>query len=590
MSSSHAHPGHPLRRPGAGLAVALLAVLAAAPAAFAAGGHAHPAVPGGDADVPAPAAAAEAASDGRLAPLLEGMGDLRFPISSDVPLAQRYFDQGLVLAYGFNHAEAERSFREAARRDPDCAICWWGAALVLGPNINAPMDPNDAPRAWSALHTARELAARNGGADERERTYIEALSARYAEEPPEDRSGLDLAYAGAMREVARRFPGDLDAQVLFAEALMDTMPWDYWREDGSPKPATEEVLAALDSVIARDPDHPGANHLKIHAVEVHYPERALESAGNLAHAVPGAGHLVHMPSHIYLNLGMYHEATAANLRAVASDRDYLVQCHAQGLYPVAYASHNLHFLWAAATQEGRSGLAIETAEKIAARLVGDYAAELRGETAGSAQHFWITPLYARVRFGRWDEVLAEPEPPADFHYPCGVWHYAQGLALVRKGRLEQARRHLEGLTAVIAEPALEGVTFWDMNLLTDLLGVARHVLAGELAAAGGDFETAIRELEAGVAAEDALNYDDPPDWHHPVRQVLGAVLLAAGRPADAERVYREDLERQPHNGWSLYGLRAALGARGENAEAAAVAERFAEAWKHADVELTSSRL
>lgn len=581
------HHGHSRRRRRAPLAAALFVL--AAPGAFASGGHAHPVAPGADPDVPRPSAAAAAPSDGRLAPLLEGMGDLHFPISTDVPLAQRYFDQGLVLAYGFNHAEAERSFREAARRDPDCAICWWGAALVLGPNINAPMNPNDVARAWSALRTARELAGRDG-VSERERAYIEALAKRYAEEPPEDRSALDLAYAGAMREVARRFPDDLDAQVLFAEALMDTMPWDYWNQDGTAKPATEEALAALDGVIARDPDHPGANHLKIHAVEVHYPERGLESARNLADAVPGAGHLVHMPSHIYLNLGMYHEATAANLRAVASDRDYLVQCHAQGLYPVAYASHNLHFLWAAATQEGRSELAIDTAEKIAARLEGEYASELRGETAGSAQHFWITPLFARVRFGRWDEVLAEPEPPADFHYPRGVWHYAQGLALTREGRLEEARGHLEGLTGAIAEPELEGMTFWDMNLLTDLLGVAKHMLAGEIAAAAGDYETAIRELEAGVAAEDALNYDDPPDWHHPVRQVLGAVLLAAGRPADAEHVYREDLERQPHNGWSLYGLHAALAARGETAEAAAVAERFAEAWRHADVELTSSRL
>jgi len=571
----------------------VLGLFAAVPAAGGGGSHVHKPAPVDLSDAPPPAAgAAVAADDGRLAPLLEGMGDLHFPISTDVPLAQRYFDQGLVLAYGFNHAEAERSFREAARRDPDCAICWWGAALVLGPNINAPMKPNDAARAWSALRTARELAARdgNGGAGERERALIEALAARYAETPPEDRSGLDRAYADAMREVARRFPGDIDAAVLFAEALMDTMPWDYWQEDGAPKPATEEVLATLDAALARDPDHPGANHLKIHAVERFYPERGLEAARNLERAVPGAGHLVHMPSHIYLNLGMYHEATAANQRAVASDRDYLVQCHAQGLYPVAYASHNLHFLWAAATQEGRSALAIETAERIAARLEGEHAGELRGETAGSAQHFWITPLYARVRFGRWDEVVATPEPPADFLYPRGVWHYARGLAQVRKGRLEEAATHLDQLSAVIAEPALEGVTFWDMNLLTDLLGVARRVLAGELAAARGDFTTAIRELEAGVAAEDALNYDDPPDWHHPVRQVLGAALLAAGRPAEAERVYREDLERQPHNGWSLYGLRQSLAARGESAEAAAAAERFAEAWRHADVELTSSRL
>ncbi len=587
---STASPSRRRLRRSAG-AFALL-VLATVPAAASGGAHVHkPAPIDLDGGAPPPATgAAEAARDGRLAPLLEGMGDLHFPISTDVPLAQRWFDQGLVLAYGFNHAEAERSFREAARRDPDCAICWWGAALVLGPNINAPMNPNDAPRAWSALSTARELAARDGGGDERERALIATLSVRYAEKPPEDRSGLDRAYADAMREVARRFPGDVDVQVLFAEALMDTMPWDYWQEDGSPKPATAEVLGVLDAALPRDPDHPGANHLKIHAVERYYPERGLEAARQLERAVPGAGHLVHMPSHIYLNLGMYHEATAANQRAVASDRDYLVQCHAQGLYPVNYASHNLHFLWAAATQEGRSALAIETAERIAARLAGEHAEELRGETAGTAQHFWITPLYARVRFGRWDEVMATPEPPADFLYPRGVWHYARGLASVRTGRLDDAGVHLEKLSAVIADPALEGVTFWDMNLLTDLLGVARHVLAAELAAARGDFATAIAELEAGVAAEDALNYDDPPDWHHPVRQVLGAVLLAAGRPADAERVYREDLERQPHNGWSLHGLAASLEARGETTAAAAAAARFAEAWRHADVELTASRL
>lgn len=522
-----------------------------------------------------------------LAPTLEGLGDHTFPVTSTVEGVQRFFDQGLILAYGFNHAEAERSFREAARLDPGCAICWWGVALVLGPNINAPMDPANGPKAWEALGKAERLAP---GADARERAYIEALSARYAAEPPADRTALDRAYAEAMRKVAQRFPEDTDASTLFAEALMNLMPWDYWLEDGRPRPATVEALEALESVFAREPEHPGANHFYIHLVEKEHPERGVAAARRLDKLIPGAGHLVHMPSHIYMNLGWYHEATEVNLRAVAADREYLTQCHAQGLYPVAYTPHNYQFLWAAATFEGRRGLAIEAARKMSGYIERQHAAELRGDSAGTAQHFWVTPLFAQVRFGEWDALLAAPEPPRDLLYPRGIWHYARGIALVRKGRLDEAAGHLERLTALVSDPALEGMTFWGINPLSDLLAVARQILAGELAAARGDHDRAIAELERGVAAEDALIYDDPPDWHHPVRQVLGAVLLEAGRPQEAERVYREDLDRFPANGWSLHGLAKAQAAQGKKAEARATRRALRRAWAHADVKLTASRM
>lgn len=530
------------------------------------------------------AAAAKAPTEGRHAPLLDGMGSHHHPIATDVPLAQRYFDQGLVLAYGFNHAEAARSFREAARLDPACAMCNWGVALVLGPNINAAMDPEAVPEAWAALEAARVLAE---DAPEAERAYVAALAARYAEEPGDDRSALDAAYAGAMRELHRRYPDDLDAATLFAEALMDTTRWDYWTADGEPKPVTEEILATLESVLARDPAHPGANHLYIHAVEAVRPELGVAAADRLRSLVPGAGHLVHMPSHIYVRVGRYHDAALANERAIAADDAYVTQCHAQGLYPLAYMPHNHHFLWASATLEGRSEVALGAARHIAAHTDPEM---MRQPGLGTLQHYWATPLFAQVRFGRWDEVLAAPKPPADLVYPTGVWHYARAMALVRKDRLDEAARELGELARTAADPALEGVTIWDLNTTRALLEIASRVVAGELAAAKGDFTAAVEYLEEAVAREDRLRYDEPPPWHYPVRQTLGAVLLRAGRPADAERVYRQDLERFPDNGWSLYGLAASLDAQKKAGESAAVRKRFTAAWRNADVQLTASTM
>ncbi|MGB3562496.1 MAG: tetratricopeptide repeat protein [Thermoanaerobaculia bacterium] len=525
-----------------------------------------------------------AAEDNPIGPLLEGMGTHHHPITTEDSMVQRYFDQGLVLAYGFNHAEAARSFREAIRRDPDCASCYWGLSYVLGPNINSMMNAEDLPEAWKALQKAVALV---DSASEQEQAYIRALETRYTKDLPEDRSHLDVAYADAMREVARRYPKDTDAGTLFAEALMDTTPWDYWRENGKPKPETVEILETLTAVIDRDPNHPGANHLYIHIVEAQQPEMAVAAADRLGGLVPGAGHLVHMPSHIYIRMGRYHDASVANQKAIAADDDYVTACRKQGLYPVMYMPHNHHFLWAAASIEGRSELAISAAREIARNQDLDVA---RQPGLTSLQHYWITPVYALTRFGKWEAILEEPAPPDDMIYPLGVWHYARGIALTRLGRLDQAKTELARLTEIGADPELELVTVWDLNTTDNLIAIAREVLSGEIAAAEGDYETALRHLEAGVELEDALVYDEPPTWHAPVRLNLGAVLLAAGRPAEAEKIYREDLETFPDNGWTLFGLEQSLETQGKTDEATAVAGQFKKAWQHADIELASSRL
>lgn len=519
----------------------------------------------------------------RRAPLLEGLGDHRHPVATRSPLAQRYFDQGLILAYGFNHAEAARSFREAARIDPECAMCWWGVALVLGPNINAAMEPENNAEAWQAVQRALELSE---DGDPRERAYIEALATRYAEQPPEDRSHLDLAFAEAMGKVVHRFPDDLDAATLYAEALMDTMPWDYWQEDGSPKPATREVLAQLDRVIEGDPRHPGALHLYLHAVEEVHPEWGEDEADRLAGLVPGAGHLVHMPSHIYIRVGRYEDAAEANRKAIAADDAYVTQCHAQGLYPVGYMPHNHHFLWAAATFQGDSETALEAARHTAHHVDRDL---LRAPGYGTLQHYLVTPIYTLARFGRWDEILAYPRPEEDLLYPEGVWRYARALALIRKNRPEEAQRELTRLRQIAADPALDDVTLWGINGTSDLLEIAAEVVAGELAAARGNTDEAVRSLEVALDLESTLLYDEPPAWHQSVRQVLGAVLLEAGRTEEAERVYREDLAKFPNNGWSLHGLAEALETQGRTEEAAQVRERLRQAWRNADVTLIASR-
>lgn len=520
----------------------------------------------------------------RIAPLLTGLGTLHHPVTTQSPEAQRFFDQGLILAYAFNHAESERSFQQAALLDPGCAMAFWGVAFALGPNINAPIDPEAAKKAYNSIQAAQRLAPK---ATPSERAYIAALAKRYAEQPVTDRAPLDSAYADAMRQLVRDFPDDLNAATLLAQALMDLHPWDYWSKESEPRPWTPEILNTIESVLKRDPNHPGAIHFYIHALEASKHVRLAEPyADRLPDLVPAAGHLVHMPGHIYIHVGRYHDAVLVNLKAIEVDKGYITQCRTQNIYPLAYVPHNQHFLWSAASMEGNGGLAIKAA------LATDASAahcRMRDPDWTLIQQYTVTPLFAYVRFGKWAQVLDLPAPGKDLPYPAGLWHYARGRAFIARNQPEQAAAELAALEKIMADPALAAVNTWGMNPASKLLPIAQHVLAGELAAKRKDFDAAVSHLRKAVDFEYDLNYNEPVDWDYPVRHSLGAVLLEAGRPAEAQLVYEEDLELYPENGWSLFGLAQSLKAQGKYIEAEAVNARFKKAWAHADVTLTASR-
>ena len=516
------------------------------------------------------------------APRLQNLGSYTFPVTTTSQDAQLFINQGLLLAYGFNHAEAARSFGEAARLDPACAMAYWGMALVGGPNINMDMSADAEPQAYKLVQRAMALKK---GVSEREQAYIEALSRRYSGDAHADRGALNRAYADAMRALHNRYPDDLDAATLYAEALMDLRPWDYWMRDGAPYPETLEIMRVLESVLARQPNHPGAIHLYIHTVEVGRPELAEAAAERLLTLAPGAGHLVHMPSHIFRRLGRYADASRTNEMAIAADEDYITQCRAQGVYPLAYYPHNVHFLWDSTSMEGRSREAIEAARKVASRIPED-----AWRSTPLLQQFLTAPLFAYTRFGKWEEILKEPTPAPDGHFLQGVWHYARGLAYTAIGRSDDAARELGCLQQIAAMDSLKGlqVTF-SRNGARAILEIAVEVLAGELAAARGDLEQAIARLHRGVLLEDNLIYMEPPDWHVPVRQSLGAVLLTAGRAAEAEAVYWNDLNHNRENGWALFGLMQSLRVQGKEGQAALIERRFNAAWSRADVKLAASR-
>jgi tetratricopeptide (TPR) repeat protein len=519
--------------------------------------------------------------DGAGAPLFNDLGSTHHAVTTRSKLAQRYFDQGFVLTYAFNHPEAVRSFREAERLDPDCAMCFWGEAYALGSNINRPMDDADVTAAWTALQQALRASA---GASERERALVRALAKRYAAEKVPDRAPLDRAYAEAMREVAHAYPDDLDVQTLFAEAVMDTMPWSYYEPDGTPKPETAEITAVLESVIARQPDHVGALHLYIHVVEpTATAARGEAAADRLGGLVPGAGHLVHMPSHIYLRVGRYHDASVANERAAASDESYIAQCRVQGFYPASYYPHNIHFLWASAGLEGRSEVSIAAAR----RLVGNITDQMVMETP-LVEEFLPVYLFGLARFGRWSDVLAQPPPPADRRYVTGAWHYTHGLALAATGDVAGAEADLAKVRAIRDELAPKAVPFWSGAKSDHLLDIAAHDLAGRIAGAQGRWDKAVAALRDAVKRQDALAYSEPPPWYFAEREALGHALLRAGKPAEAEAVYREQLARTPRSGWSLAGLVESLRAQGKTEAASEAEEQRAAAWQLADVTLPGS--
>ena len=516
-----------------------------------------------------------------IAPELKGLGDLHVPVTTSVPRAQRFFDQGVRLLYAFNHQESLRAFREAARLDPSLAMAWWGQAMTLGPTLNSPMPAANVAPAVEAITRAQALGTT---ASARERALIDALSRRYSNAAQADRASLDSAYADAMRRVAVQFPNDPDVQTLFADALMNTMPWDYWQKDGSAKPDTKAALDAVERMIAAFPNHAGAHHYLIHLMEAsNDPDRAVRSADKLGALMPAAGHMVHMPAHIYIRVGRYADASEANVRAIAADEDYLAQCQAQGLYPVSYYPHNLHFLWAAATLEGRSAVAIEAARQVAEKTPHHHAGALAWTT-----DFPVTPLLAYARFGQWRRILTEPAPPANQPYAIGIWQYARAMAFIAGDRLDRADAELTALKTTMAHEAFT-TTFKDLPLPTNL-GIAARLVEGELAGRRGRWDDAVKVLTEAVALDDGFPYSEPPLWHHPPRQVLGAILLEAGRAADAGRVYREDLVRFRENGWSLFGLAQSLSAQGRTNEAAKVRKRFEKAWTRADIRLSSSRV
>jgi len=517
------------------------------------------------------------------APVFKGLGSHHMPISTRNPKTQAFFDQGVNLLFGFNHAEAIRSFREAARLDPDCAMCWWGMAEALGPNINLPMPSDAVAPAMQALQRAQALAPK---ASPREQAWIAALSARYSQDPKADRHALDEAWAEAMGKLWRDHPEDLDAGTFYAEAMMDTQPWDYWQTDGvTPKGHGGEIVQTLEAVLRQAPEHPGALHLYIHAVEASTtPERAEHAADVLLKLMPDAGHIVHMPSHIYYRVGRYDDAVRANELAAKVDETYIAACRAQGFYPVGYYGHNIHFLWTSAEMQGR----YQTAIGAARRLVKAVDAVNMARQLTPAELYVFTPVATQLRFGKWKAVLAERAPPSGLTLDVGVWTYARGFAHANTGNLKAARADRDKLAALIKADFSHYEPFGIPA--PQMLQVSLALLDGEIARTSGDLPGAVAAFRKAQALELALPYTEPPYWHQPVSHLLGAALLQAKQPAEAEAVYRESLKVYRDDGWALFGLAQALQAQGKDADAAHVRADFTSAWRMSDTKLESSRL
>ncbi len=518
----------------------------------------------------------------QMAPLMENLGKYGMKVSTSNDRAQLFFNQGLNLYYGFNHLEAYRSFKEVARLDPACAMAYWGQALSLGPNINLPMDPADTETVYKALQKALTLLDKSSP---KEQALISALSRRYTAEALKDRKSLDEAYAIAMEEVTKNFPEDAEVNTLYAEALMDLHPWDFWK-NGKAQPWTSQPVAIIDKVISKYPNHPGANHLNIHILEASPdPDKAVESADKLIDLVPGSGHLVHMPSHIYIRVGRYIDGVESNERAVKTDEEYIAQCKVQGVYPLFYYPHNYHFLLACAQMAGMSSKSAVTAEALKKSIPAEM---MNIPDFVTLQHWYTMPWYNMVRFGKWNEVLQINEPVDSLKYVKSVWHYARGMALIRKNKVTEAQQELSNLSSLVADPFMES-TIGGFNSFKNVLGIGQNILAAEIQTKLKNYDQAIQFMNKAMDIEDNLLYQEPPDWYHPTRQVLGAILLEAKKPSLAEQRFREDLNQYRNNGWSLHGLHQSLLAQGKKKEAALVKKEFDKAFGKADITLKSVR-
>lgn len=509
-----------------------------------------------------------------------GLGPYVRKISSKSARARSTFNQGLQFMNGFNHGEAITLFKAATNADPTCAIAYWGIAIANGPNINNPsMDAEHSAAAWKAAKRALQLSRYGSPV---ERALILAIQKRYAATPPSDRSGLDQAYADAMRSVWHSFPRDPDVGALFAESMMDLRPWNLWTLDGKPQPGTLEIVQTLRSVLRLDARHPQGLHLLIHALEASpHPEQAIVYADRLRFLQPGLGHMVHMPSHIDVRTGRWYEAIAANQRAIRTDAAYRARRKAPTFYRI-YMVHNHHMLGYSAMMVGESKVALEAIDQMLGQLPSDWLKAF----APLVDAFVPMPLEARIRFGKWDEVLAQPAYPEYLPLANAVRRYARGIAFAAKGQVAEAKAEQDAFDfAAAAVP--EGYSAGN-SAAAGILDLCRHMLAGEILLAQDKLSESADELRAGVRAEDRLRYDEPPDWIVPVRHALGAVLTKAGRYAEAESVYREDLRRLPNNGWSLYGLASSLEAQGKGAAASVIRKEFARAWAKADMQIASS--
>lgn len=506
----------------------------------------------------------------RAATLMSGLGTVHHPVSTKKKQAQAFFDQGLALVYGFNHDEARRSFERAAQLDPKLAMAWWGVALTLGPNYNLPVDREREKQGFDA---AQRAVALQENASEPERAYIGAVAQRYSDKSDADLPALDRAYAGAMRQLAARFPDDLDADTLFAESLMNLHPWQLWLADGKPNENTEEIVSALESVLKRDPNHLGANHYIIHAIEASpHPDRALASADRLAKLAPAAGHLVHMPSHIFARVGDHSASAKANGDAAAADRKYLAATRETGVYPMMYYSHNLHFLAYAACMNGN----IEEAKTAAAKLVANVTPGVKAMPM--LEGFLPTPLVVLLAFEKWNDILNVPQPDSSFANTTAFWHFARGVALAKLGNRDAAEKEQTAWREAAAKIPAETM-FDQLNTTGAVFKVNEHVLASAIVQGRHDGQGAVDELTQAVAAEDALNYSEPPAWYPPVRPLLGHLLLEQNRVADAENVFRSDLDKTPRDARALAGLRDALNAQGRAYDAAQVDQQYRAVWK-----------
>ncbi|MDO6472231.1 hypothetical protein [Maribacter sp. 1_MG-2023] len=522
-----------------------------------------------------------------LAPIINGLDVLDFPVSTTNSLAQKYINQGLVLAYGFNHAEAARSFYYATKLDPNCAMAYWGFAYVLGPNYNAGMEQDNYNRAYMAIQKALVLS--NGDVSQKEKALINALSKRYVQFPLEDRSELDLEYSNAMREVYKNYPKDADVATMFAESIMDMHPWDLWDKSGSPKEWTTEIMSVINETLVIDSKHPGAHHLNIHLLEASStPEVALKSAQVFDDdLVPGAGHLIHMPSHVYIRTGDYHKGTLSNMRAISVDSSYVAACNAQGAYPLAYFPHNYHFMSATATLEGNSELALKASTNVAKH---SSTILMKEPGWGTLQHFYTIPYYVNVKFGKWREILKMQNEVPTLKYPSAVLNYARGMAFLGLNQLENAKKELLSLEVIAMDDSLKEISIWEINSVDVLIQIAERVLKAEILAREFKYQESIFLLKEAIDLEDSLNYNEPPDWFFSVRHYLGAIQIEAGLYKDAIITYEEDLVRLPKNGWALHGLKLAYEKLDNQNMVKKIERQRAESWFTADIQLSTSRI